>query len=123
MPWPNFPVDLIPEALILALCAKGSMRIYSNMYETQLFFVEEMKKMGAQTAMGNQNQVVTFGPTKFVPNSINSPEIIQCAYALFLCALAAKGESVINNADTLFRRYPELIDQFKALGADIERVN
>ncbi len=29
--WPGYPVDIIPQALILALKAKGSIRVYSNM--------------------------------------------------------------------------------------------
>ena len=121
LPWPGYPVDLIPEALMLALASNGSMRIYSNMYETQLMFVEELKKFNAQTIVGSPNMIVTFGETKFKGAVVNCPEIIQCAYAMFLSALAAPGKSVINNADSIFRRYPDLIEQYTKLGANLSK--
>jgi hypothetical protein len=47
--WPGFPVDLIPQTLILALIAKGNIRIYSNMYEVQLIeLFAELFKMNSK---------------------------------------------------------------------------
>jgi UDP-N-acetylglucosamine enolpyruvyl transferase len=40
---------------------------------------------------------------------------------MFLAALAAPGKSVINNADSIFRRYPDLIEQYTALGANLSK--
>ncbi|MEI6462285.1 MAG: UDP-N-acetylglucosamine 1-carboxyvinyltransferase [bacterium] len=121
LPWPGFPVDLTPEALTLALAAKGSIRIYSTLYENQLMYVEELKKLGAQVIMADPHRVITFGPTKFKPGNIVSPEIIQCAYSMFLCCLAANGKSVINNVDSIYRRFPELVEQYTSLGAKLEK--
>lgn len=121
LPWPGFPVDLVPEALTLALKAKGSIRIYSTLYENQLMYVEELKKVGAQVIMADPHRVITFGPTKFKPANIVSPEIIQCAYSIFLCCLAAEGKSTINNVDSIYRRFPELVEQYGALGAKLEK--
>ncbi|MEI6887450.1 MAG: UDP-N-acetylglucosamine 1-carboxyvinyltransferase [bacterium] len=121
LPWPGFPVDLVPEALTLALAARGSIRIYSTLYENQLMYVEELKKLGAQVIMADPHRVITFGATKFKPGNIVSPEIIQCAYSMFLCCLAANGKSVINNVDSIYRRFPELVEQYASLGAKLEK--
>lgn len=46
-------------------------------------------------------------------------DIIQASYALIIAALSAKGESVLLECDSVFRRYPNIAEQFNNLGADI----
>jgi UDP-N-acetylglucosamine 1-carboxyvinyltransferase len=41
--------------------------------------------------------------------------------ALLIAALCAKGESVINNAQTIDRGYERVEERLRALGADIVR--
>jgi UDP-N-acetylglucosamine 1-carboxyvinyltransferase len=119
-PWPTgFPVDLIPQMIILAAKAKGSIKIYSIMYETQLFFIEELLKMRAKVMLADTHTVVTFGPSEFRGANIVASNIIQSAHAQLLAALAAKGTSTINNSEIISRRYPDVIDTFRSLGANI----
>ncbi|USN56603.1 MAG: hypothetical protein H6766_06300 [Candidatus Peribacteria bacterium] len=49
-------------------------------------------------------------------------DIIQAAYGLLLAALATPGETTLNAITPLFRRFPNIVDQFNRLGADIEYV-
>lgn len=118
--WPGYPVDLIPQALVLAAKGKGNIKIHSYMYETQLFFAEELQKLRATLIMADPHRVITFGPAKFKGAKITAPYIIQGVHAVILAALAAEGKTVIENADALYRRYPEIIETLKGLGADIE---
>lgn len=118
-PWPGFPVDLIPQILVLALKAKGTLKIHSNMYETQLFFIEELQRMKASLIMADPHRVITFGPTSFKGAQVTSPNILQCAHAIILAGLAAEGTTTILNADMIFRRYPEIVEMLQSLGADI----
>lgn len=120
--WPGFPVDLIPQALVLALTAKGSIIIFSNLYESQLFFVEELQKMGASFVMPSTYQIITFGPSNWHGATISAPQILQCTHATILAALAARGQTIINNADSIFRRYPDIIKKLQDLGVDIELI-
>ena len=94
-PWPGYPVDLIPQALVLALKAPGNMRIYSNMYETQLMFFEMIRKMRGELIMSNPHQVITFGPTVFMGAKVVASDVIQAAHALLLVALSAEGTTTI----------------------------
>jgi UDP-N-acetylglucosamine 1-carboxyvinyltransferase len=122
LPWPGFPVDLIPQALILALRSEGNMRVYSNMYEVQLIeLFAELFKMGAKMTMTNPNQIITFGPNMFNGARVNSSTILQCTHALVLAALCAKGKTTIENADIIYRRFPEIVQTMKGLGAKIEK--
>lgn len=122
-PWPGFPVDLIPQALVLALKAPGNMRIYSNMYETQLMFFEMIRKMRGELIMSNPHQVITFGPTEFKGAKVVASDVIQAAHALLLVALSAEGTTSIGNIDNLYRRYPTIVENLNSLGADIKIVD
>lgn len=121
-PWPGFPVDLIPQAIILASKAKGSLKIYSVMYETQLLFVNELLKMNASLVLSNPHQVVTSGSSEFIGATIEAPNILQCAHAIVLAGLAAKGVTVIKNSDIISRRYPNIVKRFQSLGCNIKKV-
>lgn len=122
-PWPGYPVDLIPQALILALKSKGNIRIYSNMYEVQLIeLFAELFKMNSKMTLTNPNQIITFGPTEFKGTKVNASTILQCTHAMLLAGLAAKGTTIINDADIIYRRFPEIIPTLKKLGARIEEI-
>jgi UDP-N-acetylglucosamine 1-carboxyvinyltransferase len=121
--WPGFPVDLIPQALILALKSKGTIRIYSNMYEVQLIeLFAELFKMNSKMILTNPNQIITFGPTQFKGTKVNASTILQCTYALILAGLSANGTTIIENADIVTRRFPEVVKTFTSLGAEIEEI-
>lgn len=122
-PWPGFPVDLIPQALILALKSKGNIRVYSNMYEVQLIeLFAELFKMNSKMTLTNPNQIITFGPTEFKGTKVNASTILQCTHAMLLAGLAAKGTTIINDADIIYRRFPNIIPTLKKLGARIEEI-
>lgn len=123
LPWPGFPVDLIPQALVLAIFASGSIRIYSNLYEVQLIeLFAELFKMQAKMTMANPNMILTTGKSNLVGAKVNAASVLQSTHALFLAALAANGTTTIENADIIARRYPELISTFTSLGAKIEEL-
>lgn len=50
-------------------------------------------------------------------------DIIQSSYGMLMACLAAPGMSSLNAITPLFRRFPNLVDQFNTLGADIELVD
>lgn len=120
--WPAYPADLIPQALVLALASEGSMKIYSNMYETQLLFFEQLVALGANLIMANPHQIITFGPSKFKGGRVVAPNVIQGVHSIILAALAAEGTTVIENADMILRRFPSLVENLTNLGAKIEKI-
>lgn len=121
-PWPGFPVDLLPQALALALKAEGSIRIMNYMYEAGLLFSEDLRKFRAGLIMADPHRLITFGPSNFKGATITAADIIQAAHAEVLVALAANGESRIINTTPISRRYPDFIQTLKSLGAKIEKV-
>lgn len=121
-PWPGFPVDAIPQVIVMAAFTGGNLRITSNMYETQLFFIEQLNGMGGKVYLASPHTVITMGPSKFRGGKFVAPQIIQSAHALMLAALTVDGSTTIENIDVLMRRYPDIVDELKVIGADIEIV-
>lgn len=119
-PWPTgFPADLIPQVLVLSAMAEGSINIINSMYETQLVFVDDLKRMNAKVVLANPSHAISFGPSKLKGIVISAPPVLQSAHALALAALASKGQTKILNADIITRRFPNFDEVMNSLGADI----
>ena len=121
-PWPGYPVDLIPQAVVLAMMSEGNIKVFGNMYETQLLFISELLKMKGELMLADSHQILTFGPSKLAGTTVDATSILQCAHAIVLAALAAEGETIIRNADIVSRRFPDIIEKLSSLGAEIEKV-
>ncbi len=118
-PWPGFPVDVLPVMVTLASKTEGRILIQNWMYETGLDFIHELNSMGANIFMCDQQRVIVSGPVKFKGGNVTSPGIIQACKAIFLASLADDVETVITGVDILKRRYPNVFEIYKSLGADI----
>lgn len=116
---PLFPADLVHTLVVLSLKAQWQMMFRNIFYEYSFFFIQQLAKMKAITVMADPTKVVTFGPTDFKPAIMVCSDIIQASYAMMLAALSAKGESVLLECDSIFRRFPNIVKQFNALWADI----
>ncbi len=121
-PWPGFPVDVLPVMLTLASKAKGRILIQNWMYETGLDFVHQLNAMGANIFVADPQRVIVTGPADFKKSRVVSPSIIQACKAIFLAALADPVEIIIEGTHILKRRYPNIVEIYKELGADIEIV-
>lgn len=122
--WPFLPPDFIHIAIVTALKAKGSMIFENSFYEYGFFFIEELAKMKAKIVMADPYRLITFGPTDFKSEKIYAPNIIQATMALFLAALSADGETLLEDrSDSLLRRYPDLMTKYTALGAKLVSTN
>ena len=121
-PWPMLPMDIIHTFAVTAMSCEWSAIFMNVGYEYAWFFVEELAKMKGRTVMADPHRIITFWSTDRQPAQLACSDIIQAAYGLLLAALAAPGESTLNAITPLFRRFPNFVEQFKSLGADIELV-
>lgn len=119
-PWPNFPTDLFPILTVLAASCKGETFVFNKMDELQLMFTNDLVPMGMKTFVGGTQRLLVYGPTKWKGARVHAPYIIQATMAMFLAALAAEGETIIYGADSLLRRYPDLVEKYQSLGAEVE---
>ncbi|MDR3212169.1 MAG: UDP-N-acetylglucosamine 1-carboxyvinyltransferase [Planctomycetota bacterium] len=121
-PWPSFPADLTSIALVAATQCTGSIMIHEKMFESRLFFVDQLLDMGAQVVLCDPHRAVVVGPTLLGGARMHSPDI-RAGMALLAAALTARGESVIGNIVQIDRGYEHIDEKLRRLGAKIERVD
>lgn len=122
--WPAFTPDLISVALVTATHAKGSVLIHQWMFESRLFFVDNLIDMGAKIILCDPHRAVVIGSnreTKLRGITMSSPDI-RAGVSMLIAALAANGKSTIHNIEQIDRGYQDIENRLKAIGADIKRV-
>lgn len=122
--WPGIPPDLLSILLVTAIQAKGSVLIHQKMYESRLFFVDNLIRMGAQLVLCDPHRVNVLGLNRsFALKGIrmHSPDI-RAGIALLIAALSAEGTSIIEHIDQIDRGYERIEERLRSLGADIERI-
>ena len=119
-PWPAFPSDLMSIMIVAATQAIGTTLLFEKMFESRLYFVDQLISMGANITLCDPHRVVVVGPARLHGTSMAGPDI-RAGMALPLAALTARGESIIGNAQCIDRGYEKIECKLQALGASIER--
>ena len=122
-PWPGFTPDLMSIILVVATQAKGSLLVHQKMFESRLFFVDQLIDMGAQVILCDPHRATVIGLNRKQPLrgiEMTSPDI-RAGVSLLIAALSAEGESIIHNIQQIDRGYENIEGRLKALGAQIER--
>src|SRR6478735_2732187 len=122
-PWPYIPADLLPIFIALGVRAEGQMMFWNKVYEGGLTWHTELSLFGAHTLLCDPHRLITFGGDELAPATVTSPYIIRVAIALLMVASSIDGESTILDADPIRRAHPRFIDNFVALGADVQWVS
>ncbi len=119
-PWPMFPADLISIILTVATQCSGTVLIHEKLFESRLYFTDKLMGMGAQIVLCDPHRAVIIGPSKLYGSRMTSPDI-RAGMALVIAALAAEGQSVIQNILQIDRGYENIDARLRLLGAKIER--
>lgn len=119
-PWPMFPSDLMSVLLVAATQVQGTVLFFEKMFESRLYFVDNLIGMGAGMVVCDPHRVLVTGPSRLHSIQMASPDI-RAGMSLLMAALCAKGESVIHNAQSIDRGYERVEEKLRALGADIVR--
>jgi UDP-N-acetylglucosamine 1-carboxyvinyltransferase len=123
-PWPGLTPDLLSVILVMATQANGNVLIHQKMFESRLFFVDNLIDMGAQIILCDPHRATVMGLDRRMPLrgiKMTSPDI-RAGVSLLIAALSAQGTSIINNIEQIDRGYQNIEKRLNALGADIERM-
>ncbi len=123
--WPAFTPDLISIALVTASQAKGSVLIHQWMFESRLFFLDNLIDMGAKIILCDPHRAVVIGSNreqKLRGITMSSPDI-RAGVAMLIAALAAEGTSTINNIMQIDRGYQFIDERLNKIGANITRIS
>ena len=123
-PWPGLTPDLLSVMLVVATQSRGSVLIHQKMFESRLFFVDNLIDMGARIILCDPHRAVVIGHNHRMNlrgRTMTSPDI-RAGIALLIAALGAAGTSRINNVQQIDRGYENIEGRLRALGAHITRV-
>ncbi|GIV06902.1 MAG: hypothetical protein KatS3mg017_0104 [Fimbriimonadales bacterium] len=120
MPYPGFPTDLQQPMCALLTLADGASKVLETIYENRTQHVPELQKMGADiTAEGRT--ILIRGVERLKGARVRATDLRGGA-ALVVAAIAAQGETEIEEISHIDRGYELLEDKLRALGAQIERI-
>ena len=119
-PWPGFPADLLSIITVVATQMNGSVLIHEKMYESRMFFIDWIIRMGADIILCDPHRAIVHGPVKLKPAEVSSPDV-RAGMALVIAALCADGVSTIQNIYQIERGYERLAEKLLGVGAHIQR--
>jgi UDP-N-acetylglucosamine 1-carboxyvinyltransferase len=119
--WPGFPSDLISLVTVLATQAAGATLVHDWLYELRLYSLEQLSGMGADLFLCDPHRIIVTGPRQLRGKQLDSRDI-RSGMALIAAALAAKGQSRVDQLEVVERGYARLVDRLGSLGAQVARV-
>ncbi|MDD4802653.1 MAG: UDP-N-acetylglucosamine 1-carboxyvinyltransferase [Syntrophomonas sp.] len=117
MPYPGFPTDMQSQMLSLLALGNGTSIVVENVFENRFQIVDELNRMGAKIKLEGHAAVVQ--GTKSLYGARVKATDLRAGAALIIAALAAQGETVIEDAIHIFRGYENVTGKFSKLGAKI----
>jgi len=120
MPYPGFPTDLQQPMCAFLTLADGASKVLETIYENRTQHVPELQKMGADIVAEGRTILIR-GVEKLKGARVRATDLRGGA-ALVVAALAAQGETTIDEIEHIDRGYEQLEQKLGSLGAQIERV-
>ena len=122
-PWPGLTPDLLSVLIVVATQAKGSVLFHQKMFQSRLFFVDNLIEMGAQIILCDPHRAVVVGHDNEIRlrgRRMVSPDI-RAGIAMLIAAMSAEGVSRIENVEQIDRGYQHIEERLRSLGVKIHR--
>ena len=122
-PWPGLTPALLSVLIVVATQAKGSVLFHQKMFESRLFFVDNLIEMGAQIILCDPHRAVVVGHDNEIRlrgRRMVSPDI-RAGIAMLIAAMSAEGVSRIENVEQIDRGYQHIEERLRSLGVKIHR--
>ena len=120
MVYPGFPTDLQQPMMAYLTTASGTSVITENIFESRFNHVKELRKLGASISLSKRVARVK-GVENLRGGDIFASDL-RAGAALIIAGLMSNGETRVHNIGYIDRGYEYLDSKFKAIGADIVRV-
>ncbi|MCL4544910.1 MAG: UDP-N-acetylglucosamine 1-carboxyvinyltransferase [Chloroflexi bacterium] len=120
--WPGFPTDLISPMITLATQCHGTTLVHDWMFESRMFFVDQLVNMGANIVLCDPHRCVVTGLTPLHGLRVTGPDL-RAGMALLIAGLIANGTTEVRGAEQIERGYEDVILRLAALGAQLHRVD
>ncbi|MDQ1482738.1 MAG: UDP-N-acetylglucosamine 1-carboxyvinyltransferase [Actinomycetota bacterium] len=119
LPYPGFPTDLQPFALVYNAVALGSAMVTENVFEARFRTVQELARLGAQARVDGHH-VMVHGVERLSGAPVEASDIRSGA-ALVIAGLVADGTTTVSRTHHIDRGYAGFAEALRQLGADVTR--
>lgn len=116
---PGFPTDMQAQFVAALAIADGNSEVTESIFENRYSHVTELRKMGANIRLTADKRTFVIKGTGNLRGAAVSAHDLRCGAALILAALAAKGETIVQNAHFVERGYDCIEKDLARLGAEI----
>ena len=121
LPYPGFPTDMQAQIMAMMVVSEGNSKVTETVFENRFMHVEELNRMGAKITTSDRSANIE-GPAKLKGCDVRATDL-RAGAAMILAGLVAEGETRIGDLHHIDRGYEDIVEKFKNLGADIERVD
>jgi len=118
--YPGFPTDLQQPLSALLTIANGSSIVTETIFESRFRFLDELKKMGANTRVIESSAIIT-GVEKLHGARVRATDL-RAGAAMVIAGLMAEGTTEISDVGYILRGYERFDEKLKSLGASIDRI-
>ncbi|MGN1301987.1 MAG: UDP-N-acetylglucosamine 1-carboxyvinyltransferase [Clostridia bacterium] len=120
MPYPGFPTDMQSVFGAMLITAKGTSVIVENIFDNRFKYLNELKKMGAKVSV--EGKIAIVKGSKRLHGAEMEASDLRGGAALCTAALAARGQSKVDNISHILRGYENFDKKLKKLNAQIKLV-
>ena len=120
LPYPGFPTDIQSPFMSFLTTVEGSSTVIETVFENRLMHVAELNRMGANI-MTEGNKAIVQGCKHLEGAQVIATDL-RAGAALVLAGLVASGTTEISEIYHIERGYEKFTEKFRAIGANIMRV-
>ena len=120
MPHPGFPTDCQPQFAALLASVPGTSIMNESVWDNRYQYIAELVRMGAKISVEGRLAIIEGGaPLTGAPVKATD---LRAGAAMIIAALVAEGTTYISSISYIERGYEDVIEKFRALGADIKKI-
>jgi UDP-N-acetylglucosamine 1-carboxyvinyltransferase len=106
-----------PQITVALGLASGTSIVTESIFENRFKYVDELTRMGANIKVEGNSAIID-GVGRYTGAGISAPDL-RAGAALVLAALAAEGESRLDNIHYIQRGYEDFHLKLQSLGAQV----
>ncbi len=118
LPYPGFPTDMQAQFCALLCTCDGSGMVVETVFENRFLHVSELIRMGASIKTDGRTAIIEGGAP--LTGAVVECRDLRGGAALVIAACAARGITVIHNAEHILRGYADVESKLNALGCKAE---
>ncbi len=120
MPHPGFPTDMQPQIATLLAVSDGTSIVTEGVWDNRFRYVEQLILMGADIQVDGKSAVIS-GVKRLKGAPVRAVDL-RAGAAMIIAGLNAQGITEVEDIIYIDRGYENVVEKFRALGADIKRV-